>query len=312
MTKEENGETIEFPDTLVGTDSHTTMINGLGVLGWGVGGIEAEAVLLGQPLYLLTPEVIGVRLTGALPSGSTATDLVLTVTQMLRKRGVVGKFVEFTGSGLSQLPLADRATISNMSPEFGATATLFPVDDETLHYLRSTGRDPKLVELVERYTKAQGLFRTDDTPEPQFDDLLELDLGSIEPSLAGPRRPQDRVAMQNLGKVFREVFADRFKPVTVNHATENAVIRLGTESNDTEPDPIVQKEDADKAMAKGKGDGHHGRLKDVLVTMGQTQSHMTDGSVAIAAITSCTNTSNPSVMVAAGLLAKHAVERGHM
>jgi len=310
MTREENGETLAYPDTLVGTDSHTTMINGLGVLGWGVGGIEAEAVLLGQPIYLLTPEVIGVRLSGSLPEGSTATDLVLTVTQMLRKRGVVGKFVEFTGTGLSFLTLADRATISNMSPEFGATATLFPVDDETLRYLRGTGRDPKLVELVERYTKAQGLFRTDDAPEAQFDDLLELDLGSIEPSLAGPRRPQDRVPMQNLSKVFREVFADRFEPVKINHVTENALIRLGSESNDTEPDPIVEKEDASKAQAMGKTNGHNGHLKDVVVTMGNTQSHMTDGSVAIAAITSCTNTSNPSVMVAAGLVAKHAVERG--
>ena len=265
MTKQENAGTIVFPDTLVGTDSHTTMINGLGVLGWGVGGIEAEAVLLGQPLYLLSPQVIGVRLTGSLPGGSTATDLVLTVTQMLRKRGVVGKFVEFTGTGLSYLTLADRATISNMSPEFGATATLFPVDDETLRYLRSTGRSSELVDLVERYTKAQGLFRTDEAQVPLFDDLLELDLGTIEPSLAGPRRPQDRVPMQNLGRVFREAFADRFKALHENK---------------------------------------------VWVTMGNTQTHMTDGSVAIAAITSCTNTSNPSVMVAAGLLAKRAVERG--
>src|SRR5437660_1838654 len=310
MTKEENGETFAFPDTLVGTDSHTTMINGLGVLGWGVGGIEAEAVLLGQPMYLRSPEVIRVRLTGALPEGSTATDLVLTVTQMLRKRGVVGKFVEFTGSGLSYLTLADRATISNMSPEFGATATLFPVDAETLLYLRGTGRDRKLVERVEHYTKAQGLFRTDEAPEPRFDDLLELDLGTIEPSLAGPRRPQDRVAMQNLSKVFREVYADRFEPVKINHVTENALIRLGSESNDSEPDPIVEKEDADKARATGKTKGHNGHVKDVVVTMGNTQAHMTDGSVAIAAITSCTNTSNPSVMVAAGLVAKHAVERG--
>src|SRR6266567_1622887 len=220
MTKEEQGETVAFPDTLIGTDSHTTMVNGLGVLGWGAGGIEAEAVLLGQPLYLLTPEVIGMRLVGALPEGATATDLVLTVTQILRKRGVVAKFVEFTGPGLSQLPLADRATISNMSPEFGATSTLFPVDAETLRYLRSTGRDTELVNLVERYTRAQGLFRTDDTPEPQFDDLLELDLGTIEPSLAGPRRPQDRVAMRDLGKVFRSAYAGRFKSVEQNHTTE--------------------------------------------------------------------------------------------
>ncbi len=316
VTKQENGETIAFPDTLVGTDSHTTMINGLGVLGWGVGGIEAEAVLLGQPLYLLTPEVIGVRLTGSLPSGTTATDLVLTVTQLLRKRGVVGKFVEFTGSGLSYLALADRATISNMSPEFGATATLFPVDDETLRYLRSTGRSPDLVDLVERYTKVQDLFRTDAAPEPQFDDLLELDLGTIEPSLAGPSRPQDRVAMQNLGRVFREAFADRFKDLQENNVTENALIRLGTEGGHADPDPIAEKEDKDKALAEARKQGYpggkrqNGHTNDVLVTMGNTQAYLTNGSVAIAAITSCTNTSNPSVMVAAGLLAKRAVERG--
>src|SRR5712692_8574502 len=314
LTKEEDGEVIAFPDTLVGTDSHTTMINGLGVLGWGVGGIEAEAVLLGQPLYLLTPEVIGVRLTGSLPDGSTATDLVLTVTQVLRKRGVVGKFVEFTGPGLSYLTLADRATISNMSPEFGATATLFPVDAETLLYLHNTGRSPELVDLIERYTKAQGIFRTDDAAEPQFDDLLELDLGTIEPSLAGPRRPQDRVAMHNLGQAFRTAFADRFKEAQENNFTENALIRLGTEGGNTNPDPVAQKEDQDKKLAEGSGNshgnGHKTHGKDVLVTMAGTQTHMTDGSVAIAAITSCTNTSNPSVTIAAGLVAKHAVERG--
>jgi aconitase A len=311
MTKEEHGEVVAFPDTLVGTDSHTTMINGLGVLGWGVGGIEAEAVLLGQPLYLLTPEIIGVRLTGSLPEGSTATDLVLTVTQILRKRGVVGKFVEFTGPGLSYLTLADRATISNMSPEFGATATLFPVDAETLLYLRSTGRSQQLVDLVDHYMRAQGLFRTDDAQEPQFDDLLELDLGSVEPSLAGPRRPQDRVPMQDLGKVFRAAFADRFKPIAENNATENALIRLGSEGGQANPDPVAQKEDLDKQLAQSSGNGHgNDHIKDVLVTMGDTQTHLTDGSVAIAAITSCTNTSNPTVMVAAGLLAKHAVERG--
>jgi aconitase A len=316
MTKEEHGETIAFPDTLVGTDSHTTMINGLGVLGWGVGGIEAEAVLLGQPLYLLTPEVIGVRLTGSLPSGSTATDLVLTVTQMLRKHGVVGKFVEFTGSGLSYLTLADRATISNMSPEFGATATLFPVDAEALYYLRNTGRSPDHIDLVERYTKTQRLFRTDDSPEPEFDDLLELDLGMIEPSLAGPRRPQDRVPMHDLGRVFRESFADRFEALQENTATENSLIRLGTEGGQADPDPVAQIEGEEKALAQarsqgnGRGSAKKGQLKDILVSMGNTQTHITDGSVAIAAITSCTNTSNPSVMVAAGLLAKHAVERG--
>ena len=308
LTKDEDGETIVYPDTLVGTDSHTTMINGLGVLGWGVGGIEAEAVLLGQPLYLLTPEVIGVRLTGALPEGATATDLVLTVTQLLRKRGVVGKFVEFTGPGLSRLPLADRATIANMSPEFGATATLFPVDAETLRYLRDTGRDAKLVELIEHYTKAQGLFRTDDSPEPQFDDTLELNLTTIEPSLAGPRRPQDRVPMQNLGQVFRAAYADRFTEAQENVTTEDAVNRyLGEGDRNGKLDPIVQHEDA-KAAAHGNAQSTKNR--DVLVELGGSQSHMTNGSVAIAAITSCTNTSNPSVMVAAGLVAKHAVERG--
>ncbi len=315
MTKEEQGATVAFPDTLIGTDSHTTMINGLGVLGWGAGGIEAEAVLLGQPLYLLTPQVIGVRITGALPEGSTATDLVLTVTQMLRKHGVVGKFVEFTGPGLSFLTLADRATISNMSPEFGATSTLFPVDAETLRYLRGTGRDAKLVELVEHYMQAQGLFRTDESPEPAFDELLELDLASIVPSLAGPRRPQDRVAMQNLGQVFREAYADRFEALRKNATTENALLRLSNEGGKANPDPVAQTEAETKALAKngnGKESTHttNGHLHDVVVTMGETQSHMTDGSVAIAAITSCTNTSNPSVMIAAGLLARNAVERG--
>jgi aconitate hydratase A / 2-methylisocitrate dehydratase len=312
MTKQGNGETVAYPDTLVGTDSHTTMINGLGVLGWGVGGIEAEAVLLGQPLYLLTPEVIGMRLTNHLREGATATDLVLTVTQMLRKRGVVAKFVEFTGPGLSKLPLADRATISNMSPEFGATATFFPVDAETLRYMANTGRDPKQVDLVERYTKEQGLFRTDTTPEPQFDDLLELDLLSVEPSLAGPRRPQDRVAMQDLGKVFRSAYPDRFEEAEVNATTENALMRLGTEGGSGDPDPVAQHEDEEKTIAQGptNGDIQKDHGKEVLVKMGDMQTHMHNGSVAIAAITSCTNTSNPSVMVAAGLVAKRAVERG--
>src|SRR5437763_13648023 len=209
------------------------------------------------------------RLTGSLPEGATATDLVLTVTQMLRKRGVVAKFVEFTGPGLSQLPLADRATISNMSPEFGATSTLFPVDAETLRYLRSTGRDPELLNLVERYTKAQGLFRTDDAPEPQFDDLLELDLSTIEPSLAGPRRPQDRVAMSNLGHVFRAAFSDRFKAAENNVSTEHAVDRYLAEGDPHgELDPVAQKENAEQVLAKGEqGNGHNGHLHDVVVKM---------------------------------------------
>ena len=314
MSKNDDGETIVFPDTLVGTDSHTTMINGLGVLGWGVGGIEAEAVLLGQPLYLLTPEVIGVRLVNALPEGATATDLVLTVTQLLRKRGVVAKFVEFAGPGLSHLSLADRATISNMSPEFGATATLFPVDTETLRYLKDTGRDPKLVAMVEDYTKAQGLFRTDETVEPQFDDLLELDLTTIEPSLAGPRRPQDRVPMRELGKTFRSAYSDRFAALQEDIKTENSLLRWSNEGGEADPDPVAEIEDDKTALAQ-QANSHtynhlQDHLKDVSVHLGEVETHMTDGSVAIAAITSCTNTSNPSVMIAAGLVAKHAVERG--
>ncbi len=265
---------VAFPDTLVGTDSHTTMINGLSVLGWGVGGIEAEAVLLGQPLYLLTPEVVGIHLTGSLPEGATATDLVLVVTQMLRKHGVVGRFVEFSGAGLSSLGLADRATISNMSPEFGATATFFPVDAETLRYLRLTGRDANLVDLVERYTKEQGLFRTDETPAPTFNELLELDLGSIEPSMAGPRRPQDRVALGGVRDNFRTAYKDRYEGAN----------------------------DGGAAVAV--------KAPTATVKMDGEEVELTHGAVAIAAITSCTNTSNPSVMIGAGLLAKHAVERG--
>ena len=257
-----NSESVAFPDTLIGTDSHTTMINGLGVVGWGVGGIEAEAVLLGQPYYMLLPDVVGFRLTGALPEGSTATDLVLTVVQMLRQRGVVGKFVEFCGPGLSNLSLPDRATIANMAPEYGATVGFFPVDSETLAYLAGTGRETGQVKLVEYYSRAQGLFRTDESPEPLFSDLLELDLSQVEPSLAGPKRPQDKVNLRDMKKVF----ADNLKDV------------YGKES----------------ASSNG-GASKHG---------------LDHGSVVIAAITSCTNTSNPSVMVGAGLLAKKAVARG--
>ena len=200
--RRENGQAVAYPDTLVGLDSHTTMVNGVSVLGWGVGGIEAEGAMLGQPLDLLTPEVIGVRLTGALREGATATDLVLTVTEMLRRYGVVGRFIEFCGAGLSSITVPDRATISNMSPEFGATASLFPVDAETLRYLRMTGRG-EAADLAERYTKEQGLFRTDESPDPVFNDLLQLDLGSVEPSMAGPRRPQDRVPLSGVGRSFR-------------------------------------------------------------------------------------------------------------
>ena len=297
-TRTQDGHTVAFPDTLVGTDSHTTMINGLGVLGWGVGGIEAEAVLLGQPMYLLPPVVVGVKLTGALPEGSTATDLVLTVTEMLRRHGVVGKFVEFYGAGLSSLALADRATISNMSPEYGATAALFPVDEETLRYLRLTGRDPQLVDLVEHYCRAQGLFRTDDTPDPVYDEMLALDLGTIQPSLAGPRRPQDRVPLPEVSRTFRSAFADLF---------ENELnILTGAEPRPLEP----ERGTVDQAMVENPPPAAVQPRPAAEVTLDGERSELRHGSVAIAAITSCTNTSNPMVMVGAGLLAKKAVERG--
>ncbi|MGH3370892.1 MAG: aconitate hydratase, partial [Nocardioidaceae bacterium] len=250
---------VAFPDTLLGTDSHTPMINGLGVLGWGVGGIEAEAAMLGQPIFLTPPVVVGVRLTGGLPAGSTATDLVLTLTEMLRRHGVVGKFVEFFGSGLSSLTVEDRATISNMSPEFGATSSLFPVDHRTLEYLQKTGRG-ETVDLVERYAQEQALFREDEDPDPTFSEALELDLSTVEPSLAGPRRPQDRVSLAGVRQSFVDAFADR--------------------------------------------------LGDASTAVGRRSGRVGNGSVVIAAITSCTNTSNPSVMIAAGLLAKKAVEAG--
>jgi aconitate hydratase len=254
-----NGEQVALPDTVVGTDSHTTMINGLGVLGWGVGGIEAEAAMLGQPSYMLLPEVIGVKLTGKLPEGATATDLVLTITQMLRKKGVVEKFVEFFGSGLSQLSLADRATLANMAPEYGATMGFFPVDDATLAYLRLTGRDDDRVTLIEAYCRQNNLFRSDETPDPEYTDIVHLDLGDVVPSLAGPRRPQDRVTLAGVKDSFQAGFGD---------------------------------------AVKGGG---------VAV---KTKTGAEHGSVVIAAITSCTNTSNPSVMMGAGLLAKKAVEKG--
>ncbi|MDQ6773081.1 MAG: aconitate hydratase AcnA [Candidatus Dormibacteraeota bacterium] len=269
---------VALPDTLVGTDSHTTMVNGLGVLGWGVGGIEAEACMLGQPMYLPPPIVLGVRFHNALPVGTTATDLVLTLTEMLRRHGVVGKFVEFCGDGLSSLTVADRATLSNMCPEYGATSALFPVDAQTLRYLETTGREPDHIALVERYCRAQGLYRTDGDAAPDFSELLELDLATIEPSLAGPKRPQDRVP---LGRVWQS-FAEVFKP-------------------DEEPDA------EDLARFNGEGGAHTGGGTAVAE---RTAAGIRNGSVVIAAITSCTNTSNPSVMVAAGLLARNAVAAG--
>ena len=272
-TRPEDDLEVAYPDSLVGTDSHTTMINGLGVLGWGVGGIEAEAVALGQPIYMLTPQVIGFKLTGTLREGVTATDLALTVVQMLREKGVVGKFVEFYGPGLATMTLPDRATIANMSPEYGATMGFFPMDDETLRYLRLTGRSDEQVMLVERYIKEQGLYRSDDTPDPEFTDTLELDLGDVESSLAGPKRPQDRIPMPELKKAFRESLT---APVGVKG--------FGLKADDLKSTGTFKKN-------------------------GDTQE-LTHGAVTIAAITSCTNTSNPSVMLGAGLLAKKAVEKG--
>jgi len=284
-TKEEDGRIYAFPDTLVGTDSHTTMINGLGVLGWGVGGIEAEAAMLGQPVSMLIPEVIGFKLVGKLREGITATDLVLTVTQMLRKKGVVGKFVEFYGDGLADLPLADRATIANMAPEYGATCGFFPVDDVTLDYLRLSGRPTETVKLVEAYCKAQGLWRLPGQ-EPVFTDTLELDMSSVEASLAGPKRPQDRVALPNVGQAFSDFLGLQVKPTSKEEG------RLESEGGGG-----VAVGNADQVgEAEYEFEGQTHRLK--------------NGAVVIAAITSCTNTSNPSVMMAAGLLAKKAVEKG--
>jgi len=272
-TRNLGSETFAFPDSVVGTDSHTTMINGLGVLGWGVGGIEAEAVMLGQPYYMLAPKVVGVRLYGQLSQTATATDLVLTVTEMLRAHGVVDRFVEFYGSGLSGLPVTDRATIANMAPEYGATMGFFPVDEMTLDYLRLTGRDSDLVELVEKYAKAVGIFRTDSTPDPLFSETLELDLSTVQPSLAGPKRPQDRVLLNQVKGSFEEHL---IKPVAQNgFALDGSVT-----------------------------------TKSVAVADPEESYDITHGSVVLAAITSCTNTSNPDVMLGAGLLAKNAVESG--
>ena len=288
--REQHGERVAYPDTLVGTDSHTTMINGLGVVGWGVGGIEAEAAMLGQPVSMLIPSVVGFKMTGALPAGATATDLVLTVTQMLRAHGVVGKFVEFYGPGLDSLSLPDRATIANMAPEYGATVGFFPVDGETLTYMELTGRDADEIALTEAYAKAQGLFRSSDTPDPVFLDALELDLGIVEPSMAGPRRPQDRVSLSSVKPSFRKELASML-------ADENPDLK--TETVDAWVD------------GNGHAPGELGTLtKKTAVDMDGSSFDLGHGSVVIAAITSCTNTSNPAVLAAAGVLAKKAVERG--
>jgi aconitate hydratase A / 2-methylisocitrate dehydratase len=291
FTREGDGVTQAYPDTLVGTDSHTTMVNGLGVLGWGVGGIEAEAAMLGQPVSMLIPQVIGFKLSGELQEGATATDLVLTVTEMLRKRGVVGKFVEFFGEGLARLPLADRATISNMSPEQGATCVMFPIDAETLHYLRFTGRPEEQVALVEAYAREQGMFHDADSEECVYTDTLSLDLGDVVPSLAGPRRPQDRVALTEAKRAFLD---------ELQHLVETSA---GASDNDD--------------LARFKDEGGHtavgveqqAKTAVQVTTQGET-ALLDHGSVVIAAITSCTNTSNPAVMVGAGLVARNAVEKG--
>ncbi|MDO8615997.1 MAG: aconitate hydratase AcnA [Dehalococcoidia bacterium] len=295
QTVRRDDATIALPDTLVGTDSHTTMVNGLGVLGWGVGGIEAEAAMLNQPLPLVAPEVIGVRLAGSLREGVTATDLVLTLTEMLRNHGVVGKFVEFCGEGLSSLSLPDRATMANMAPEYGATCGYFPVDAETLRYLRLTGRPAELIDLVQRYTQAQGLFREAATPDPVFTETLHLDLATVEASLAGPRRPQDRVTLADARRSLREAFVDYFPNLAPNQV-ERFEWEGGTlHEEDEHSEPVTETHPGEKVVA---------------VEVGGRKAALRHGAVVIAAITSCTNTSNPSVMLAAGLLARNAVQRG--
>ena len=286
-TETKNGVVTAFPDSLVGTDSHTTMINGLGVFGWGVGGIEAEAVMLGQPTSMLIPEVVGMELTGRLPEGATATDLVLTVTEILRKKGVVNKFVEFFGNGIGGLPLTDRATIANMAPEYGATMGFFPVDDETLNYLRFTGRSDDHVQLVERYCKENQLWRQDDGSKLRFSEKLKLDLGSVEPSISGPKRPQDRIPLKNSARAWRRSCA---AIIGDSHGAEPAALDAWTGEGGAPPPGKIS---TTRSVTTDKG----------TFTIGH-------GSIVIAAITSCTNTSNPSVMMAAGLLARNAVAKG--
>jgi len=294
MLEQQDGTAVAYPDSLVGTDSHTTMINGLGVMGWGVGGIEAEAVMLGQPYFMQLPEVVGMRLSGQLPEGATATDLVLTATQVLRKHGVVDKFVEFFGPGLSTLGLADRATIANMAPEYGATMGFFPVDAETLRYLERTGRPKDLVQRVDRYCKAQGLFHGPGTPEPSYTDVIDLELGKVVPSLAGPRRPQDRVPLSEVKASFRQVLPNLL-PNARRAVGEKEGARWAGEGGQSPATAVAAAPDV-AATAECEYEG--------------TRFQLSDGSVVVAAITSCTNTSNPSVMIGAGLLARNAVQRG--
>ena len=299
FTLENGSKTIAYPDTLVGTDSHTTMINGLGVLGWGVGGIEAEAAMLGQPVSMLVPQVVGFKLTGKLREGATATDLVLTVTEVLRKLGVVGKFVEFYGAGISELSLADRATIANMAPEYGATCGIFPVDTETLRYLKLTGRSAGLISLVETYYKEQGLFHTAKAPEAEYSQTIALDLATVEPSVAGPKRPQDRVLLKDAGSSFAKQLPSLLGP-TGNKNGVRQVARWEGEGGHTA-----------EIIDAAQGVHESGPTTSVKDRFGvDVDKYLDNGSIVIAAITSCTNTSNPSVMIAAGILAKKAVEKG--
>ena len=328
-TPDANGKVTAYPDTLVGTDSHTTMVNGLGVLGWGVGGIEAEAAMLGQPVSMLVPQVVGFRLTGKLKEGSTATDLVLTVTEALRKQGVVGKFVEFYGPGVSELPLADRATIANMAPEYGATCGIFPVDNETLKYLRLTGRSEEQIALCEAYYRAQGLFHTQDAPEAEYSATLSLDLSTVEPSVAGPKRPQDRVLLSKTPESFAQQLPSLLG-LNGNKSAARQMVRWEGEGGHASangdptsalgaPAPAVPESIA--VLTTTHSDkGHGGAAVEVQETVNsvegrfgiQPEKYLNNGSIVIAAITSCTNTSNPYVMVAAGLLAKKAVQAGLM
>jgi aconitate hydratase len=311
-SREVNGVVQAYPDTLVGTDSHTTMVNGLGVLGWGVGGIEAEAAMLGQPISMLLPQVVGFKLGGELPEGATATDLVLTATEMLRERGVVSKFVEFFGPGLPTLGLADRATLGNMSPEFGSTCAIFPVDAETLRYLDLTGRPTETIELVDAYAREQGMFHDESSPDPVFSDLLELDLGEVVPSIAGPKRPQDRVPLSQAKESFLSVMGE-FDPeaaAQMGNGRDEAI-----EESFPASDPPAEEHDDERGKPRpavsGAATAPRGSADEIAVTLADGTSFELDhGRVVIAAITSCTNTSNPSVMVGAGLLARNALERG--
>src|ERR1700732_3965731 len=306
FTTDVNGELQAYPDTLVGTDSHTTMINGLGVLGWGVGGIEAEAAMLGQPVSMLIPQVVGVKLTGKLREGATATDLVLTITEMLRKHGVVGKFVEYFGPGLQELPLADRATIGNMSPEYGATCGIFPVDKESLTYLRLTGRSEEQIALVEAYCREQGMFHDEKTPDAEYSELLTLDLNTVESSLAGPKRPQDRVTLSQAGESFRVALPSLLKPKSSAQVAAPVAVASGSAPSGSVPKQVDRWEQ-EGGNPSAIGFDNHKFEEHVPQDVKKSLRH---GSVVIAAITSCTNTSNPSVMVAAGLVAKKAVEKG--